>query len=194
MCVFVCACKRENESPLSASTCTSPTRIQTHTHAHTRTHTRTHAHTHAHTHTRTHAHTRAQMHRHPPPIQVKGSPQQVTTFDDLDDEMMIQIARSVPLGCTNLSQLNHRAKRLQLSGYQLMLDWVKYENITHIERWVDAFLLHVIGKMHISLLFCNSMCVVWEFLFSPANKVCCLIPFLAHLLSCSGILARVGRF
>ena len=120
---------------------------------------------------------------------MKSAAQQAITFDDLNDEVMIQIARVVPIGWISLSQLNHRANNLQLSSYQLMIDWVKSENITHIERLVDAFLLRVISKTHISLLFYNSMCLVWEFLFSPANKGCCLIPFLAHLLSCSGILA-----
>ena len=138
---------------------------------------------HTHTHTHTH-HT----------IQVKGSAQRATSFNDLDDDMIIQISRIVPLGCTNLSRLNRRAERLQLSGFQPLPVWVELENSTHIERWVNTSLLHLIDKMHIRLLFCSSMCLVRDPLSSHANKHCCLTPLLAHSLPCLGFLAGVGRF
>ena len=81
---------------------------------------RTHTHTHLkiYTHALKDTHTRICQTHHM--IQVNGSLQQTTTFDHLEDDLMIQIARFVPLESTNLSQLNCRAKRLQLSDYQPM--------------------------------------------------------------------------
>ena len=108
-------------------------------------------------------------------IQVNGSLQQVTTFDDLDDEVMIQIARLVPLGCTNLSQLNHRAKELQLSDYQPMFDWIHLMKSTDIERWVDVFCYRLLARC--TLAFCLAIvCALFGMycLRIPTNAVCCI--------------------
>ena len=103
--------------------------------------------------------------------------------------MMIKIARSVPLGCTNLSQLNLRAKRLQLSGYQLMLDSVmldsgECEDIKNIKRLVDTSLLQLINQMHMSLFCFAVVCALFGMycLHKPTNAVSSLLFLHIHSL------------
>ena len=83
------------------------------------------------------------------PMQVTSSLQEVATFECLDNETWIHIARRIPLGSTNLNQLNHRARGLKLSAYQPMLHWVRF-NVDNTERWVDALLPQPVDKMHIA--------------------------------------------
>ena len=77
-------------------------------------------------------------------MQTMGSRQEsrrrVTTFDDLDDETMIHIARHVPLNVSGLSRLNLRARRLHLSEYQPLLSCIKLTNAAELKRYAETSL------------------------------------------------------
>ena len=66
-----------------------------------------------------------------------------TTFDDLDDEIVIQIAQYVPLNMCCMSQLNLRAKRLHLSEFQALLSRIAITNLSQLEQYAGASLLHL---------------------------------------------------
>ena len=66
-----------------------------------------------------------------------------TTFDDLDDEIMIQIAQYVPLNMCFMSQLSLRAKRLHLSEFQALFSRIAITNLSQLEQYAGACLLHL---------------------------------------------------
>ena len=109
-----------------------------------------------------------------------GSSQKSATFDDLDDEILVQIALHVPLGVSCLSQLNLRAKRLHMSEYQPLLSCIQLASLPQVKRYADASLPRpclASWTLH-SLLQQRVTC----HLLSPrAHTFRCAIPLFLHV-------------
>lgn len=108
------------------------------------------------------------------------------TFDTLGDEIMIQIARYVPLGVSCMSQLNLDAKRLELSEFQALLSCMKFKSLEELKRHADVSLPRLFHNIH-PVLACSTACALPLSVISTPHAITRGISHLfAHLPPGSG--------